>query len=367
MIFMPLHRTASLDVRRNRAIRSATLPVGVIWALRAQIGVVYLFSGIAKLNPDWLFHAQPLRIWLYNNGDLALVGPLLKEAWVAHAMSWAGAAFDLTIVGWLLWRRSRPFAYVVVIVFHMMTWALFPIGMFPWIMIAATLVFFSPEWPRRLIAAVFKRRKPEEVSGPRSPARPTRAARAAGIALVLFALIQVAVPLRHWAYPGNVRFNEEGYRFSWRVMLTEKTGYAQFRVTDTATEQEWLVYPEEYLTHLQAERMAYQPDMILATAHFIAGDFERKGRNVEVRADVFVAFNGRPAVRFIDPRRGPSAGGAKPSTKALDLTGGRYCRKGSLYLTHAVAVGIAEPNRDAEQTHHFRVEVATKLNEPIVE
>ena len=301
MIFMPLHRTASLDARRNPAIQSTTLPVGVIWALRAQIGVVYVFSGMAKLNPDWFLYAQPLRIWLYNNGDLALVGPLLREAWVAYAMSWAGAAFDLTIVGWLLWRSSRPFAYVVVVVFHVMTWVLFPIGMFPWIMIAATLVFFSPEWPHRLLAAALKRRKPEEISGPRSLARPTRAARAAAVALVLFALIQVAVPLRHWAYPGNVRFNEEGYRFAWRVMLTEKTGHARFRVTDCATGEEWLVYPEEYLTDLQAERMAYQPDMILATAHFIADDFDKKGRDVEVRADVFVAFNGRPAVRFIDP------------------------------------------------------------------
>ena len=301
MIFMPLHRTASLDAHRNPAMQSATVPVGVTWVLRAQIGVVYVFSGIAKLNPDWLFHTQPLRIWLYNNSDLGLVGPLLREAWVAYAMSWTGAAFDLTIVGWLLWRRSRPFAYVVVVVFHVMTWVLFPIGMFPWIMIAATLVFFSPEWPRRLLAMALKRRGPEEPSAQRSIARPTRTARAAGVALVLFALIQVAVPLRHWAYPGNVRYNEEGYRFAWRVMLSEKTGYARFRVTDTATGKEWLAYPEEYLTPLQVERMAYQPDMILATAHFIADDLNRQGRDVEVRADVFVAFNGRPATRFIDP------------------------------------------------------------------
>ena len=38
-------------------------------------GVVYVFGGIAKLNPDWLFHAQPLRIWLYNSGDVPPVGP----------------------------------------------------------------------------------------------------------------------------------------------------------------------------------------------------------------------------------------------------------------------------------------------------
>ena len=302
MIFMPLHRTASLDARRNPAGRSDTIPVWVLWALRAQLGVVYLFSGIAKLNPDWLLHAQPLRIWLYNNGDLALVGPLLREPWVAYAMSWTGAAFDLTIVGWLLWRRSRPFAYVVVVAFHVATWILFPIGMFPWIMILGTLIFFAPDWPRRLLARWRKHPAPALISAPLSAAPPTWTARGAAVALGLLALVQVLVPLRHWAYPGDVRFTDEGYRFAWRVMLTEKTGYAQFRVTDRVTREEWLAYPENYLTPLQVERMAYQPDMILETAHLIADDFAQQGRAVEVRADVFVTFNGRPAVRFIDPQ-----------------------------------------------------------------
>ena len=74
MVFMPLHRMASLDARRTPI--APIVPVWVVWALRAQVGVVYLFAGIAKLNPDWLLQAQPLRIWLYNSGDLPLIGPM---------------------------------------------------------------------------------------------------------------------------------------------------------------------------------------------------------------------------------------------------------------------------------------------------
>ncbi len=311
MIFMPLHRTASLDARRNPHPLNGTVPVWVVWTLRAELGAVYLFSGIAKLNPDWLFNAQPLRIWLYNSSDVFLVGALLKEPWAAYAMSWAGAAFDLTIVGWLLWRRSRPWAYAVVAVFHVLTWVLFPIGMFPWIMMTAALIFFPPDWPLRVRAGLHKC-----AALPALLRRPSAgmavfvhhktsvswATRFAVVALVLFALVQVLVPLRHWAYPGNVRWNEDGYRFSWRVLLTEKTGHARFRVLDPSTGQERLVYPDEYLTSLQTERMATHPDMILATAHIIAEDFAHRGvPDAEVRADVSVAFNGRQAARFIDP------------------------------------------------------------------
>jgi hypothetical protein len=141
-----------------------------------------------------------------------------------------------------------------------------------------------------------------------APAHPIKArsigwpARAAFLLGGLFLAVQIMVPLRHLAYPGNVRWTEEGYRFSWRVLVTEKTGLIKFRVTSSAFDGERLVYPEEYLTPLQAERMAYQPDMILATTHVIRDDFIDRGHEgVEVRADAYVTYNGRSATRLIDP------------------------------------------------------------------
>ncbi len=278
-------------------------PRWTIWLLRAQVGIVYLFAGIAKLNPDWLFHALPMRIWLYQHGDLPLVGPLLQETWVAYAMSWGGAVFDLAIVPALLWRRTRPFAYATLVAFHLATWVLFPqLGVFPWLMIGLSLVFFDPDWPRRVLRFF------------RLPSRTSSVGEAyAGVGnqwhirtilavLALFAAVQLALPLRHFAYPGNVRWNEEGYRFAWRVMLTEKVGFVQYRVHDASTGQTWLVEPDDYLTPLQVERMSFQPDMIRQTADIIAEDFADRGyRDVVVNADAFVAFNGRPNTRLIDP------------------------------------------------------------------
>lgn len=160
--------------------------------------------------------------------------------------------------------------------------------MFPWIMIGASLVFFSPGWARPLIGRFDLSDSAKANSGLCHTFRPSLVTRIATMALLTFALVQVIVPLRHWAYPGNVRWNEDGCRFSWRVMLTEKTGHVQYRVTDVDTGQEWLAHPEDYLTPLQSERMAYQPDMILALAHIIAEDASERGQEVEVRADSFV-------------------------------------------------------------------------------
>ena len=126
--------------------------------------------------------------------------------------------------------------------------------------------------------------------------------RAALVGMVLFAAVQLALPLRHFAYPGNVRWTEEGYLFAWRVMLTEKVGYVRYQVREPDTGQSWLVEPEAYLTPLQIERMSFQPDMIRQTAHIIADDFKKRGHgDVVVNADAFVAFNGRPNARLINP------------------------------------------------------------------
>ena len=322
MVFIPMHHSLSIDSWRRNGILWGAVPAGAIWLLRAQLAAVYVFAGIAKLNNDWLLEAQPLRIWLKDHIALPTVGPLLGEAWTAYAFSWSGALFDLTIVGWLMWRRTRPAAYVVLVVFHLMTYLLFPqIGVFPWLMAGAALIFFPSDWPKRLVSGVRVERLRSLAGSPKAPGwkhvppagavvqksseslRPKILIEVAAVAgVILFVAVQVAMPLRHYAYPGNVRWNEEGYRFAWRVLLTEKVGLVEYRVYEPESGQRWRVGPEDYLTPLQAERMTTQPDMILATAHIIARDFAARGRpNVEVRADVFVSINGRENARLVDP------------------------------------------------------------------
>ncbi len=307
MIFLPLHRAYSLDARRLPVDKSPpTIPRAALWMLQAEVGIVYFFAGVAKLNSDWLLHAQPLGIWLFNSTNTPLIGPFLREPSLPYLMSWTGAFFDLTIVGWLLWNRSRPVAYAVLVAFHALTALIFPpIGIFPLIMTGAALIFFRPDWPIRLARSLRPSLVGNGSSQVQKPAQTLAkpwGARAALLFGLAFLAVQLIIPLRHFTYPGNVRWTEEGYRFSWRVLVTEKTGLVKFRVTSNGFNEGWLVYPERYLTPLQVERMAYQPDMILATAHIIRDDYLARGyEGVEVRADAFVAFNGRPATRLIDP------------------------------------------------------------------
>ena len=122
------------------------------------------------------------------------------------------------------------------------------------------------------------------------------------IALVLFFSIQLFLPFRYLFYPGELFWTEEGYRFSWRVMLMEKAGYAQFTVTDQKGHR-ITVNNNDFPTTLQEKMMASQPDMILQYAHLLKDHYASQGwQNPEVYVDSYVSLNGRMGKPLVNPQ-----------------------------------------------------------------
>ena len=227
----------------------------------------------------------------------------MQQVWVHYLMSWGGMLYDLSIPFLLLFKKTRKFGFFMVVFFHAFTRVLFPIGVFPIVMIISSLIFFDEKFHTRIINFIknlllkffqFKKREKFDVA-PKSISRIT------AVIIFTFFIIQLIMPLRHMMYPGNIMWHEQGYRFSWRVMLMEKIGYSTFKI-----EQEngtyFYVKNEDHLTSYQEKQMSFQPDFILEYAHYLAEHFEKQGHtNVQVFADSFVALNGRPSQRFIAP------------------------------------------------------------------
>ena len=158
MVFLPANASRSVDQRFGAIKSRSTVSAWTIDILKFQLVLVYVFAGIAKLNTDWLIHALPLAIWLPAQDQLPILGTIFK--WRRQRlMSFHGQALYMIFLYpfFLLVARTRALAYAAVIAFHLMTWWLFQIGMFPFIMIGATLVFFSAafheNWQQRLFGA----------------------------------------------------------------------------------------------------------------------------------------------------------------------------------------------------------------------
>ncbi|MEO0471101.1 MAG: HTTM domain-containing protein [Bacteroidota bacterium] len=308
LIFLPAHQAFSLDVRRKAVPSRREVPAWCIHLIMLQLGLVYFYAGVAKLNADWLFRAMPMAAWLPEHTDLPLLGYFFQFWETAFIFSWVGACYDLTVAFFLLWNRTRIWAYLVVVAFHLMTHLLFNIGLFPFIMIFSTLIFFPGNMHRIVLEKLFgsqgqTKTKDSSRIVVRESALPSllRPVLQYGIAFLL--LFQFLFPLRHFLYQSDVMWSEEGYRFSWRVMLVEKHGLATFTIEDPATGRKNEIINNTYLTTFQEKQMSIQPDFMLQYAHFLAREYEQKHgfHNPIVKVDAHVALNGRSSRRFIDP------------------------------------------------------------------
>ena len=295
LCFLPANKYASLDVKFGITKAVTHIPNWCILIIQLQIGLVYFFAGVAKINPDWLLHAQPLKIWLKSRDYLPVIGFLFDYKITPYLFSWFGMLFDISIFFFLLNKQTRTFAYIAVVVFHLLTGWLFQIGVFPYVMIVATWIFFSPSFHQKILSVFYKADVKNEIH------YQPKFIPFWLIVISMHFIIQIILPFRYLAYPNKLFWTEQGYRFSWRVMLMEKNAYTTFVVKDR-TGKIAEIRNRDYLTPQQEKQMSTQPDMILQFAHFLAKEFnQKKGfKDAEVYVESYAALNGHPSQPFID-------------------------------------------------------------------
>lgn len=303
LCFLPAHCILSVDSSSKPTIYQALIPRYYILLLQFQIAIIYLYAGIAKIQYDWLIEALPLSLWLPSHSDMPIFGTILSARWTAYVFSWFGMLYDCTIPLFLSIQTTRIYAYIAVICFHTITGILFQIGVFPLVMIILTLVFFPPEQLLHVlnrILSVFQ----TSVTVRNDITKSARFSIHPFIycSLIAYCLFQLLFPFRYVLYPGNVFWTEQGYRFGWRVMLIEKSGYTQFTIKDSLTGKQGIIDNAEWLTNHQEKQMSMQPDLIVQFAHILATYYQKNGYTYPIiTADSWVTLNGRKSYRFIDP------------------------------------------------------------------
>ena len=298
LIFIPAHRALSVDAIVRPRLRAQTVPAWALWLLRGQMGVVYFYGGIAKINPDWL-RGEPMRWVMAHHLDFPIIGRFFTEEWAVYVMSYGALFLDLFIVPFLLWRRTRTAAFCLVALFHLMNARLFSIDIFPWLAIATTTLFLSPDWPRRPVS-IFNRRNRSDVA---SGMIPNQRKQKVILALVIaYLAIQFLIPLHPFLLSRGGQWAFMQHRFCWRMMLQRQSVQGYFYVTDPTSDGTNRVSPQDFLTPLQMVRIYWQPDTILQCAHYLARTMPRMGsKPLTVEARIFISVNGRRPELFVNP------------------------------------------------------------------
>ena len=285
---IPANAAFSLDARRSPSIQSDVTPVWTLWLLRFQIGLPYFFGGLAKINPDWL-RGEPMRPWLADNSEMWLIGRYFTEPWCVYLFSYGGLLLDLLAVPLLLVRRTRVPMLLLLAVFHLLNSQLFNIGIFPWLMLAATtLVFLTPEQTAHLR---FWRRTTTE-----SAWQPLRNWMVTAIGV--YVMIQIVVPFRHLIYPGDVAITREGHCFSWRMKLNNRDLdvrlFAQY--PDGLREE---VQLQHWITYAQYQRLRNIDQVLYLAQQVRRVEEKQRGDRVEVYGSISVRLNDHPPVSLL--------------------------------------------------------------------
>ncbi|QDT65716.1 HTTM domain-containing protein [Calycomorphotria hydatis] len=426
MCFLPANRAFSIDAKLWPSIRSATVSQWVITLLRLQVGLAYFFGGVAKCNPDWL-SGLPMQMMLLENDDFPLVRSFFGEPEVALFFAYSGLLLDLFIVPALWWKPTRIPALLAAAGFHIMNDMLFRIGIFPWFMLAATLILWPPFrlTPLNLLrtygSLIVIRRAMEISELPGGPVPPgnliisaiviaglvslwfvkpkERVIVIAALAVVnlgtgltvgvglyliylaigvplaillsmppkwlrelkitgdgseksipvpqpmniarwctlggvcLYLTWQFLMPWRHWLYPGDVHWTEEGHKYAWHMKLRVKRAeYVKFFIVDEqgftleevpiftpetlggladleSDDSSMWIENEEFsertrLTPRQARAMATRPELIRQYAHYLREIYERElEKPVQVMGYINISLNGREPQLLVDPDR----------------------------------------------------------------
>jgi len=280
-----------------------SVPYWQVLLVKFQVFVVYFYGGIAKLDSDWL-GGEPLRHWLKGpagkESTPAIIARFLESEFGVYFFSYGGLIFDLGIGFMLIFRKTRLIGFCSLVIFHFFNSWMFTIGIFPFMMIAATVIFLEPDTPRNFINKYLPWFK--QISIELQP-RPSRFQKLTIAFVAIYFFIQIFLPFRHWLYEGNPSWTEEGQRFSWRMKLREMTPCKLlFIATDVETGEKWPILLDKHLIKIQYDSMCFRPHMIIQYAHYLGKKMEETGIvSPVINAMSMASLNYRPPQPMIDP------------------------------------------------------------------
>lgn len=288
LCFMPANCYFSVDAWLRPKIKTNVINFWPVFLLRAQIEIILFYAGIVKINYEWM-HALPLKFWLPEANVPDFLSYFFHQPWMPIVGSYGTILLHVLGAPLMLWKPTRLYVFILYCCFHITNSFTFQIGIFPWLTIATTLIFFDANWPQQILK--FKEKIKDRIFH-----RTSKLKKDFIIYFVLvWSLVQIFVPMRNMFYPGYMLWTHEGHDFSWRMKIQDISGFSAFIISDKNSDITRTVTYNAY------NSMHCQPDMILQFAHFLRDRWKEYGYDVRVNVRSTCSLNRRHEMIFINP------------------------------------------------------------------
>ncbi|MCB9034146.1 MAG: HTTM domain-containing protein [Chitinophagales bacterium] len=258
---------------------------------------VYFCAGLVKLNTEWLSGDVMRSSLLYSNDYTYFKDMNIDFA--TNLLTYFGLIFDLSVGFLLLNNKTRKYAIIPILIFHITNMFSLKIGIFPYSMIIFTIIFIPPN---NFTKPIFNKIQNilshskfciEEVNYNQQYKKN------AYKLVYLFILINLLLPFRHYLIKGNVDWTGEGVNFAWRMKSNLKfaTRYDIF-MYDKQTKQEIKSSLNIHDFHIRTS--IRQPIYFIQIKDYLLKKNNRNSENTEVLIKVCCKFNMHEPQYLID-------------------------------------------------------------------
>lgn len=312
-VFFLFHFNSSIDAWRNSTIK-AQVPFWNYFLLKYQFFILYFIAGMKKISVEWLSGYSMNNLsyhWVFAPFRLIL-GSELTDLLIVH---WFAAVFDVSIAFWLMYEKTRPFATITTVAFHLMNSRLFAIGMFPWVCLAELPLFYKHNWPRTLWNKLSNSKHDNErinLSDNKLniiKLKQSWKKRLTVILIMFYCFVQLFLPYSHFITKGNNNWVNGIYGYSWDMMINAwDTILVSVKVVDHGNDKYHFMEP---MAFTESTRWTQYPDMGYQYAKCIDQnlklDFHKNPQtalvsdNYSIYFDIWCSLNGRFQQRIYNP------------------------------------------------------------------
>lgn len=277
----------------------SNVPYWNYFLIKFQFFILYFIAGLKKLTTEWLSGYAMTNLghhWIFSPFRMFL-SVQMTELLFIH---WFAALFDTLIAFLMIWKASRKYALPVMISFHLMNSRLFEIGMFPWVCLAQTQLFFPIDWIKLLRKGSHS--EPNIVC--EKAATSTEKLRT--YLILTYCGLQLFLPYSHFITKGYNNWTNGLYGYSWDMMIsTYETTATSIKVIDNSNNRTHFLEPYAFTEY---DRWTKSADMAKQYAHCISDKLTTffdsnplESKDISVYFDVWCSMNRRFQQRVFDP------------------------------------------------------------------
>jgi hypothetical protein len=212
IVWMPIHKHWSLDVYLNITTPSTNAPRWNLELLKAQTFIMLFFSGIVKLNSDWLSGNTITVFWEYfQTNNLVKLYHFIGGKNTNIIVAWGTVALELFLPILLYFKKTRIFAFVMLSLFLIQNAYLLQIGVFPYLSILCMALFYAKQMPYVKSIELSNTTKYTYI-----------------YVCSIYLIIQIALPLRIFFKDDFLGAGTNQTQFAWNMFLAMPTGHISY-------------------------------------------------------------------------------------------------------------------------------------------